>query len=155
MAGGFINETQIFKAIAMSNFGDGPHIKAVLMGRSPITAVMKAEYFCELAEKGKLPKDFRDRYGDTPDKFFIAMPKLKNMFGEKFNEISWGAVGLYTYLTSRIGVGLKQLMAGARKWKLDLLDRSDLVSLTERAAKATGIPLIEEVEQDAIERILG
>ena len=62
MAGGFINETQIFKAIAMSNFGDGPYIKAILMGRSPITAVMKAEYFCELAEKGKLPKDFRDRY---------------------------------------------------------------------------------------------
>jgi len=155
MAGGFINETQIFKSIAMSNFGEGPYVKAILMGRAPITAVMKSEYFCELAEKGKLPKDFRNRYGDTPDKFFISTPELKNTFGEKFKDIPWGAIGLYTYLTGRIGVGLKQLMAGVRKWKLNLLDRSDLVSLTERAAKATGIPLIEEIEKDAIERILG
>ena len=155
MAGGFINETQIFKSIAMSNFGEGPYVKAILMGRAPITAVMKSEYFCELAEKGKLPKDFRDRYGDTPDKFFISTPELKSIFGEKFKDIPWGAIGLYTYLTGRIGVGLKQLMAGVRKWKLNLLDRSDLVSLTERAAKATGIPLVEEIEKDAIERILG
>jgi hypothetical protein len=155
MAGGFMNETQIFKAIAMSNFGNGPYIKAILMGRSPITAVMKAAYFCELSEKGKLPKDFRDKYGDTPGKFFIATSELRSMFGEKFKEIPWGAVGLYTYLTSRIGIGLEQLMAGARKWKLNLLDRSDLASLTERVAKATGVPLIEEIEQDIIERILG
>jgi len=46
------------------------------------------------------------------------------------------------------------LMAGARKWKLDLIDRNDLVSLSERAAKVTGIPLAEEAEKDAIERIL-
>jgi len=39
----------------------------------------------------------------------------------------------------------------ARKWILDLLDRNDLVALTERAAKVTGIQLVEE----AIERILG
>ena len=47
-----------------------------------------------------------------------------------------------------------QLMAGTRKWKLDLLDRNDLVALTERASKTTGIPLVEEAEEDAIERIL-
>jgi hypothetical protein len=63
-------------------------------------------------------------------------------------------VGLYTYLNERIKVGLMQLMAGARKWKLDLLDRNDLVALTERASKVTGIPLVEEAEEEAIERIL-
>jgi len=45
-------------------------------------------------------------------------------------------------------------MAGARKWKLDLLNRNDLVSLTERATKVTGIPLVEDVEHGAIEKIL-
>ena len=154
MAGGFINETQIFKAIAMSNFGDHPYVKAVLMARSPLTAVMKASYFNELSEKGKLPRDFAERYGGTPDKFFIMAPMLKMEFGERFKSIPWEAVALYTYLNERIGVGLKQLMAGARKWKLNLLNRNDIVSLTERAAKATGIPLIEEIEQDALERIL-
>jgi len=154
MAGGFINETQIFKAIAMSNFGDGPFVKAVLMGRSPLTAVMKASYFKQLADEGKLPKAFADKFGTTPDKFFIAVPELKKKYGERFKEIPWEAVALYTYLTDRIGVGLKQLLAGARKWRLDLINRNDLISLSELAAKVTGISLAHEVEADAIERIL-
>jgi len=154
MAGGFINETQIFKAIAMSNFGESPYVKAVLMGRAPITAAMKASYFNELSKKNKLPRAFSEKYGTAPDKFFITAPELKRKFKERFSEIPWEAVAIYTYLTERVGVGLKQLMAGARKWRLNLLDRNDIASLTERAAKATGIPLIEDVEQDALERIL-
>lgn len=143
MAGGFIDETQIFKAIAMSNFGNGPYVKAILMGRAPLTAVMKASYFAELAEKGQLPKHFEGVFGNSPEKFFVSTPDLKTMLGERFKEVPWGAVGLYTYM-DRIKVGLQQLMAGARKWKLSLLDRSDLMALSERASKVTGIPLPEE-----------
>ncbi|MEM2192278.1 MAG: glutamate synthase-related protein, partial [Candidatus Hadarchaeales archaeon] len=55
MAGGFINESQIFKSIAMSNLGDGPVVKAITMARAPLTAVMKADYFVELARKKSLP----------------------------------------------------------------------------------------------------
>jgi hypothetical protein len=154
MAGGFISETQIFKAIAMSNFGDGPFVKAVLLGRSPLTAVMKASYFKQLSSEGKLPKTFADRFGATPEKFFIAAPELKEKYGDRFKEIPWEAVALYTYVTDRIGVGLKQLLAGNRKWNLSLINRNDLMSLSELATKVTGIPLPNEVEKDAIERIL-
>jgi hypothetical protein len=154
MAGGFIEETSIFKAIAMSNFGNGPFVKAVLLGRSPLTAVMKSSYFKQLAEEGKLPKTFADRFGATPEKFFIATPELKTRYGQRFKEIPWEAIGLYTYLTDRIGVGLKQLLAGNRKWKLELIGRNDLMSLSERASKVTGIPMPDEIEKDAIERIL-
>jgi glutamate synthase domain-containing protein 2 len=154
MAGGFIEETSIFKTIAMSNFGDEPLVKGVLMGRSPITAAMKSHYFKLLAEQSKLPKSCADRYGTDPRKFFIATPTLKAEYGKRFSEIPLEAVGVYTYLTDRVGVGLKQLMAGARRWKLDLLDRNDLMSLSERAAKVTGIPTVEEVEKEAIEKIL-
>ncbi len=154
MAGGFISETQIFKAIAMSNFGNGPYVRAVLMGRSPLTAVMKASYFGQLAKEGRLPRTFADRYGTTPERFFKSSPELKEKYGERFKEIPWEAVGLYSYLYDRIGVGLMQLMAGARKWKLDLLNRKDLVALSERASRVTGIPLVEEAEADALERIL-
>ncbi len=154
MAGGFINETQIFKAIAMSNFGEGPYVKAIVMARAPLTAIMKASYFTELARSGRLPKAFSQEYGSTPEKFFIAAPKLRRMYGEDFKKIPWEAVGLYTYLNERIGVGLQQLMAGARKWKLNLLSREDLASLSVRAAKVTGIPLIEDIELDKIEEIL-
>jgi hypothetical protein len=154
MAGGFINETQIYKTIAMSNFGDGPFVKAVLMGRSPLTAVMKANYFVQLAREGKLPKAFVNKFGAAPEKFFAATPDLKRKYGERFKEIPWEAVGLYSYLTDRISVGLQQLLAGSRKWKLELINRSDLMSLTERATKVTGIPMADEAEADAIERIL-
>jgi hypothetical protein len=57
-------------------------------------------------------------------------------------------------LTDRVGVGLKQLLAGNRKWKLELVNRNDLMSLSERAARVTGIPMPDDVEKDAIERIL-
>jgi hypothetical protein len=44
------------------------------------------------------------------------MLRRKAKYGERFKEIPWGAVGLYTYI-DKMRVGLQQLMAGARKWK--------------------------------------
>jgi hypothetical protein len=155
MAGGFISEGQIFKSIAMSNFGQGPLVKAITMARAPLTAVMKSTYFVELAKENKLPRDFAEQYGSTPDKFFACAPKLKEEYGVRFNDIPFPAIGLYSYLCDRIGVGLKQLMAGARKWKLNLIDRNDLVALTERASRVTGIPMMDEMETDMLEQILG
>jgi len=154
MAGGFIEETSIFKTIALSNFGKGPLVKAVLMGRSPITAAMKASYFKQLSAEGKLPKNFTDKFGSKPDKFFIATPELKAKYGKRFSEIPLESIGVYTYLTDRVGVGLKQMMAGNRKWKLDLLSRGDLMSLSTIATQVTGIPLAHEVENDAVKKIL-
>jgi len=154
IGGGFINETQILKSIALSNFGDGPFVTAIAMGRAPMTAAMKASYFAKLAEEGKLPKAFAEQYGSRPDQFFLAASDLKEKYGEDFKKIPYGAIGLYTYWTDRIGVGLQQLFAGIRKWKLHLASRSDLASLSERASKVTGIDLLEEIEQDAIEEIL-
>ncbi len=154
MGGGFISETQMYKSMAMSNFNGSPYVKAILMGRSPLTAVMKSSYFVELASKGRLPKSFVDLYGDTPERFFISTVDLKRLYGDRFGEIPWEAVGLFGYL-ERIRVGLQQLMAGSRKWRLDLLDRGDLIALTERASEVTGLPLPEESDRDAIDEILG
>jgi hypothetical protein len=154
MAGGFIKESQIFKAIAMSNFGKGPYVKAINMARAPLTAVFKGSYFTELAESGRLPKVFADRYGATPEKFFVSAFELRKQFGPRAKEIPWQAVALCGYF-DRLRVGLQQLMAGCRKWNLNLIDRNDIFALTERAARVTGIPSAEETEKDAIERILG
>jgi hypothetical protein len=154
MAGGFIEETSIFKTIALSNFGEGPFVKAVLMGRSPITAAMKSSYFKQLAAEGRLPNHFAAKFGSTPEKFFIATPELKAKYGIRFSEIPLESVGVYTYLTDRIGVGLKQLMAGNRKWNLNLINRGDLMSLSSIAQQVTGIPLAHEVENDVVRKIL-
>ena len=63
-------------------------------------------------------------------------------------------MALYTYLTDRIETGLKQLLAGSGKFKLDLINRSDLASLNERAAKVTGILLLEDLDAGEMEEIL-
>lgn len=154
MAGGFNNETQIFKAIALSNFGNKPYVKAIAMARAPLTAVMKATYFAKLAEEERLPRSFAEKYGKTIERMFITSTELKQKYGERFSKLPAGAIGLYTYLNDRIGIGLKQLMAGCRKFKLDLLDRSLLASLTERAHKVTKIPLLEDVDRDIMVQIL-
>ncbi len=154
-AGGFVNETQIFKAIAMSNFGDGPYVKAIAMARPAITAVFKGSYFSELAAEGRLPKKFAELYGDDPEHFFITVPELRKRYGDEVGKgIPWGAVGLYTYFTDRISKGLKQLMAGCRKFKLNLISRDDLASLTEFAAKTTRIPLVNEKDREIFKALL-
>lgn len=154
MAGGFVNETQIFKSISMSNFGDGPYVKSIAMARAPITAVMKASYFTELAERNELPVAFEDNFGSKPEQFFLCTTELKEMLGKAFQKLPVGAIGLYSYYFDRIGTGLKQLMAGVRKFKLELLSREDLAALTEKASKVTSIPLIEEIETDQMKTIL-
>jgi hypothetical protein len=45
-------------------------------------------------------------------------------------------------------------MAGQRKYKLWLLDRTDLAALTERAARITGLPTVDTIDSDAFELIL-
>lgn len=154
IAGGFIQESQILKAIAMSNFGDSPFIKSVTMARSPITAAFKGSYFARLAKEDKLPSQFEEKYGSKVEDFFVTTSRLKENYGNDYKEIPPGAIAVYTYLSDRIGVGLQQLLAGTRKWDLNLAGRDDLAALTERASRVTGIPLIDNVESDAYERIL-
>jgi len=155
MAGGFSTEHQIVKAIALSNFGGEPYVKAIAVARTPILAVMKAKYFQELAEKGALPPDFAKKYGAKPEQFFITAPELVVKYGsERFEKLlKSGAIGLYTYFT-RLATGIKILMTGQRKYKLWLLDRSDVAALTERAAKVLGIPTVDDVDGDVFEVIL-
>ncbi len=155
-AGGFTNETQIYKSMAMSNLGDGPLIKAIGMARAPILAVMKSEYFARLAESRKLPKSFSDQYTFEPETFFVKAPELQRRFpGQKLGKsIPWGAVGLNTYMEDRIGEGLKQLMAGSRKFKLEYLRRDDIAALSEYAGKVTGIETFDQMANRTMAAIL-
>ena len=131
-------------------------IKTSAMARAPITAVMKSKYFVRLADQGKLPKTFSDQYTSDPKNFFIVTRHLEHEYPDLTigKDIPWGAFGLYSYLIDRIGEGLKQIQAGSRKFKLDLLERSDILSLSEYAAKVTGIPTFEQRAREVIPGIL-
>ncbi|MEW6447146.1 MAG: FMN-binding glutamate synthase family protein [Bacillota bacterium] len=147
IAGGISLEDHIFKAIALG----APYIKAVCMGRATLTAAMvgktQGRKLEEVYGKGK-------EYRDAVLRTFVGAAALKEKYGKDFEKIPPAAIGIYTYY-DRLAVGLKQLMAGARKFKLGAIERNDLVALTREAAEVTGIPYIMESDLEEIDRILG
>ena len=61
---------------------------------------------------------------------------------------------MYTYY-DRLGTGLKQFMAGARKFALEYISRDDIVALTREAADVSGISYVMDADREEIDRILG
>jgi len=87
-------------------------------------------------------------------RLFAVSAQLKERFGKDFSALPAGAIGMYSYL-DRLRQGLQQLMAGARKFSLQYIDRNDLVALTREAADVSGIPYVMESDQEEINKILG
>jgi len=136
IAGGIANETQMFKALAMG----APYVKCIAMARAPITAAMKAKYIGNtLSNKAATPAMLKnlgfpkekDPSSLTLNEAFVEYDKLQ--MEHKGKEIPPSAVGVYTYFASKLGIGLKQLLAGVRKFNLDLLDRHDIAYISQRA----------------------
>lgn len=146
MAGGFSLEDHIFKVIALG----APYVKAVCMGRATMIPAMVGKNVASWLANGKLPKEVA-KYGDTIEQIFVGTTKLKEKYGDDYKRIPAGAIGMYTFC-DRIGAGLQQMMAGARKFTLPSVNRSDLIALTREAADVTGIPYVMDPDEEA-ERI--
>lgn len=148
IAGGFAFEDQIFKGLALG----APYFKLIGMARAPLTAAMVGKTIGKRIEEGQLPV-YIARFGETIEEIFITATELKNKFGEDFKRIPPGAIGLYTYC-QRLAQGLKQLMAGSRKFSLEYITRDDIAALTKEAAERSGIKFIMEVDKEEAEKIL-
>jgi hypothetical protein len=148
IAGGIALEDQVFKAIAMG----APYVKAVCMGRSTLTAAMVGKTQGQLLEEtyGRGGREYQDALLRT----FIGAIQLKERYGEDFERIPPAAIAVYTYY-DRLATGLRQLMAGARKFALDFVSRDDIIALTREAADVSGIPYVMEADMEEVERILG
>jgi glutamate synthase domain-containing protein 2 len=147
IAGGITLEDHIFKAIALG----APYIRAVCMGRSTLTAAMVGK------THGRMMKEtYGDgaEYQDVLMSTFVGAEQLKERFGDDFVRIPPSAIGIYTYY-DRLATGLRQLMAGERKFNLGLLSRDDLVSLTREATDVSGIPYVMDSDKEEVARILG
>lgn len=147
-AGGFSLEDHIFKGLALG----APYVKLIAMGRAPIAAAMVGKTVGNLIKKGKVPPEYK-HFGDTVEQIFVASADLKKRFGKDFDRIPPAAIGLYTYF-DRLATGLKQFMAGARKFKLDYLDRNQLFALTKEAAEISGIPYVMDADRKEVEKML-
>ncbi|HEX16385.1 MAG TPA: FMN-binding glutamate synthase family protein, partial [Deltaproteobacteria bacterium] len=148
IAGGFSTEDGIFKAIAMG----APYVKAVCMGRALMIPGMVGKNIDKWLKEGNLPKTV-SRYGNSVEEIFVCYEELRGKYGDEIENIPLGAVAMYTFC-QKIRVGLQQLMAGSRNFKISTISRSDLMALTEEAAKISGIPYVMEAYREEAERIL-
>jgi len=148
LAGGITFEDQIFKALSLCS----PYAKLVGMARAPLAAAMVGKTIGKRLEAGDLPV-FIERFGYSKDEIFVTAPQLRKEFGDKFDDIPTGAIGLYSYY-ERLAQGLRQMMAGARKFGLEHMTRHDLGSLTRECEATTGIPYIMDLDKEEVDKIL-
>ena len=146
--GGITFEDQIFKALALG----APYVKAVDMARSPLAAAMVGKTIGKRIGEGQIPV-YVERFGSSVEEIFVTAPELKRRFGKKFAELPPGAIGVYSYFT-RLSQGLRQLMAGNRKFSLGYIGRDDIAALTKEASGISGIPYITDIDKAEVQKIL-
>ncbi|HOX16618.1 MAG TPA: glutamate synthase-related protein, partial [Smithellaceae bacterium] len=147
--GGFTFEDQIFKALSMGS----PYVKMVGMARAPIAAAMVGKTIGQTIDAQQVPV-YIERFGNSKDEIFVTASELRHELGDKeFEKLPTGAIGLYTYY-ERLAQGLRQLMAGSRKFALKYMSRNDLAALTLDAARISGIQYIMDVDKDEAAKIL-
>jgi hypothetical protein len=124
-----------------------------MMGRATFAAAMAAKTVGNLVKEGKVPPEYK-KYGETIEQIFVAAETLKARYGKNFKDIPVGAIGMYTYY-DRLATGLKQLMAGARKFALKHITRDDMFALTREASDISGITYVMDCDKEEVDRILG
>jgi hypothetical protein len=160
LAGGLAREDHIFKALALC----APYAKLVCMGRAPmipgfvgtnIESVLRPERRNGLPNfwDGKLPTAVRN-IGSKAEEIFAGWEDVKNKVGaDAMSDVPFGAVAMYGY-ADKLAAGLQQLLAGARKFRLSEIDRSDLMAANWETANVTQIPLTTEAQNEKALRLL-
>ncbi len=149
MAGGFSTEDHIFKVLALG----APYFKAVCMGRALMIPGFVGQNIGRWIEENNLPKAVSE-FGTTVKEIFVAYEELVAKYGEDtVKEFPLGAIGVYTFV-DKLRVGLQQLMAGSRNFRIDTISRDDIMALTEEAAKISGIPYVMEAYREEAMKII-
>ena len=148
IAGGFSAEDHIFKVLAMG----APYTKAACFGRALMIPGMVGKNMEQWLKEKDLPKTVSE-FGKSVEEIFVCYETLKARYGNQIKEIPLGAIGIYSY-TDKLRVGLQQLMAGSRNFRLSTISRKDLMSLTEEATKVSGIPYVMDAFREEAEKVM-
>lgn len=147
--GGFTFEDQIAKGLALG----APFVKMIGMARGPVAAAMVGKTIGKTIESHEIPV-YVARFGYSIDEIFVTANSLREELGNsEFEKIPAGALGLYTYF-ERLAQGLKQLLAGNRKFSLEHVSRTDIAALTPEAAEVSGIQYVMDVDKEEADQIL-
>jgi len=149
IAGGISFEDQIFKGLALG----APYFKMIGMARAPLAAAMVGKTIGKKIDEGDMPV-YVGRFGRTKEEVFATAPELLADYGDRFNEIPTGAMGLYTYM-GRLSQGVRQIMCGSRKFSLKHISRDDIAALTPEASQRSSIPMVMDTDASEADRILG
>ena len=134
-AGGITFEDQIFKALALG----APYVKAVGMARSPLGRGHGRQDDRQ-ADRGRPDPGLCRAVRQLPGGDLRHRPRAQKKYGKRFADLPSGAMGVYSYF-KRLNQGLRQLMAGNRKFALSYITRDDIAALTKEAADISGIPM--------------
>jgi glutamate synthase domain-containing protein 2 len=147
-AGGITFEDQIYKTLALG----APYFKAVGMARSSLAAAMVGKTIGKRIKEDQIPV-YVERFGNKVEEIFSTATELKNIYQDRFDTLPTGAIGVHGYF-KRLNQGLRQLMAGNRKFKLEYITRDDIAALTLDAARISGISYVTDVDKEEAEKIL-
>ncbi|MFO7557550.1 MAG: glutamate synthase-related protein [Desulfobacterales bacterium] len=158
-AGGFALEDHIFKALALG----APFTKLICMGRaimipgfvgSNIEGALHPERRADVSGNwNELPKTVQ-QVGNSAKEIFASYFDVEKKVGkDEMKHIPYGAIAFWT-LADKLACGLQQLMAGARKFSLNRIERSDIFSGNRETAAETGIPHVSDVNDDRAKSIL-
>lgn len=157
--GGFAREDHVFKALALG----APYTRLVCMGRAPmipafvgtnIEAVLRPDGRPGLvSEWTELPRDVK-ALGTSAPEIFAGWELVKEKVGSQEMEgIPFGAVAMYGYV-DKLSTGLRQFLAGARKYSVTEISRDDLMAANAETAAVTGVPPITESQDERALEIL-
>jgi len=158
-AGGFALEDSIFKAIALG----APYTKLVCMGRGImipgfVGSNIEGALHPERREKifghwDKLPKTVSN-IGTRAEEIFASYYDVEKKIGKKeMKNIPYGAIAFYT-MADKLACGMQQLMAGARKFRLEQITRDDIFSGNRETAAETGISHVSDYNDESARKIL-
>ncbi len=158
-AGGFALEDSIFKAVALG----APYTKLVCMGRAimvPGFVGSNIEGALNPDKRGdinghwtELPKSVTT-HGSSAKEIFAGYFDVEKKVGkDEMKNIPYGAIAFYT-MADKLSCGLQQLMAGARKFSLDQISRSDLFAANRETAQETGIQHVSDANDESAKSIL-
>jgi len=158
-AGGFAREDHIFKALALG----APYTKLVCIGRalmipgfvgSNIEGVLHPDRKADVNGHWDTLPPAVAQMGDDPMEIFAGWEAVHAKVGDAgIDDVPYGAIALVAYL-DKLSAGLQQFMAGARKFRLDEMARTDLMAANRETAAETGITYVTDASDEQAKEIL-
>ncbi len=102
----------------------------------------------------ELPNNIATEFGSSPEQIFAGYYDMESKVGaDEMKHIPYGAIAVWT-LSDKLGSGLQQLLAGARKFSAGHISRDDLYAENRETEKETGIRFLTDVGDETAKKIL-